>query len=439
MSLDPHLREFVHKRLTAAADEIFVVFQKAIVEYEEEIRRQRRLLDIVCKPDVKLHRIELPQQDICNGELLSGQQEQLRDPELRVRDTEDTEPPQIKAEQGEHCTSAFCQGEELLYDQQQQQQQLHIREPELCVWDPEPPQIKLEQGEHCTSKFCMGEELCYDQQQQQLRVRDPKLRVQDQELRVEDPDPLQIKAEQEELCTSEEGVLILKPETDAFMFPTHEERYHSEDQTLNSHNSHEAESQDLERSEHGDSGATGAEPKQHFRHHESQIDSYNVCYPSMSTIHCFTHTGKNVFKCDVCEKMFQRNSDLQRHRAIHSDEKPYSCEICGKKFRSSNHLTVHMRTHTDERPYLCMTCGKTFRAGSALNRHKVIHTGEKPYICIACGRAFRLGEHLRSHMRTHTDEKLYLCKTCGKRFKFLTSFKKHVRNHTSEELYLYQT
>lgn len=46
MSSVEYLREFVIRRLTAAAEEIFGVFQKTIVEYEEEISRQRRLLDV---------------------------------------------------------------------------------------------------------------------------------------------------------------------------------------------------------------------------------------------------------------------------------------------------------------------------------------------------------------------------------------------------------
>lgn len=46
MSSVEYLREFVNRRLTAAAEEIFGVFQKTIVEYAEEINRQRRLLDV---------------------------------------------------------------------------------------------------------------------------------------------------------------------------------------------------------------------------------------------------------------------------------------------------------------------------------------------------------------------------------------------------------
>lgn len=51
------LRKLINERLTAAAEEIFAVFEKTIVKYEDEIDRQRRLLDNVWKPEIKLHRI----------------------------------------------------------------------------------------------------------------------------------------------------------------------------------------------------------------------------------------------------------------------------------------------------------------------------------------------------------------------------------------------
>lgn len=45
------LREFVSERLTAAAEEIFGLIKQTIVQYEEEIDRQRRLLDNARKPE----------------------------------------------------------------------------------------------------------------------------------------------------------------------------------------------------------------------------------------------------------------------------------------------------------------------------------------------------------------------------------------------------
>lgn len=55
------LRLLINQRLTAAAEEIFEVFGRTIAEYEEEISRskmeidrQRRLLDLIHKPQIKL-------------------------------------------------------------------------------------------------------------------------------------------------------------------------------------------------------------------------------------------------------------------------------------------------------------------------------------------------------------------------------------------------
>ncbi|GLD67140.1 gastrula zinc finger protein xFG20-1-like protein [Lates japonicus] len=60
------LRELVYQRLTAAAEEICGLFERTTAEYEEELsrlqrenERQRKLLDAVLKPEVRLHRTVL--------------------------------------------------------------------------------------------------------------------------------------------------------------------------------------------------------------------------------------------------------------------------------------------------------------------------------------------------------------------------------------------
>ncbi len=60
------LRALVNQRLTAAAEEIIGLFERTIAEYEEELcrskeenERQRKLLDAVFSPRVRLHRAGL--------------------------------------------------------------------------------------------------------------------------------------------------------------------------------------------------------------------------------------------------------------------------------------------------------------------------------------------------------------------------------------------
>ncbi|XP_061617106.1 zinc finger and SCAN domain-containing protein 31-like [Phyllopteryx taeniolatus] len=89
------LRALVNQRLNAAVEEIFVAFETTMAEYEEElcrskqeIERQRRLLDAVCKPRVELrrHKADVPPEqqqhesvpsDIKEEEKVGEQLEQL--------------------------------------------------------------------------------------------------------------------------------------------------------------------------------------------------------------------------------------------------------------------------------------------------------------------------------------------------------------------------
>ncbi|XP_059183146.1 zinc finger and SCAN domain-containing protein 21-like [Centropristis striata] len=333
MSSAEYLRQFVNERLTAAAEEIFGVFAKSIIEYEEELDRQRRLLDIVLKPEINLHRIELPQQHVC------------------------------KEEEG-------------LSDQQQ-----------LCI------------QERSSS------------------------------LDQEDPDPLQVKEEQEEPCTSQEGEqLVLKQETEIFMLTsTYEESDHSDDQTLDLSI---GESQCVEE-ELKDSGSTAAtEPNK--RCHKSRSHSNNVDDADLSESLCYTQTGKKSFICDTCGKDCKFKSLLQRHMRTHTGEKPFLCKTCGKRFSDSSSFIRHVRIHTGEKPYSCTRCGKDFRLCQDLKVHMRTHTGEQPYPCKTCGRYFRNAYDLKVHSRTHTGGRPYVCITCEKDFKRKDELNSHMRTHTGK-------
>ncbi|KAG7218617.1 hypothetical protein INR49_019976 [Caranx melampygus] len=109
MSSVESLRDFVTERLTAAAEEIFRVFKQTVVEYEEEIGRQRRLLDTVLKPEIRLHRTE---PHVCKEE-----EEEEEEEVLSSLEQEEPEPPQIKEEEEEEVCSSQ-EGEQLLLKQE---------------------------------------------------------------------------------------------------------------------------------------------------------------------------------------------------------------------------------------------------------------------------------------------------------------------------------
>nr|XP_033475253.1 zinc finger protein 723-like [Epinephelus lanceolatus] len=380
MSSVESLREFVKERLTAAAEEIFRVFEESIVKYEEEISRQRRLLDIVGKPEVKLLGAELPQQHVCKQEEVLADQQLCIQERTSSLDQEDPEPPQIKEEEEELCIS-------------QEGEQLELKE-EADTFMLTPTHEESDHGE-------------------------------DQTL---DSNPDETLSAEEKECVANMPV-INSVVSEA----------HSDHQVL-SHNSHVADSKEQKGGKHGDLGlAKDAETKLKRRCHKIRSHSNDVSNSNLSEIDRNTHTPKRSSECDKCGKDFKYKSQLQKHMRTHTGEKPYSCKTCGKDFTCSSVLSVHMRIHTGERPYLCTTCGKRFRGKSVLNNHMRTHTGEKPYACNTCGKIFRQTSSLNIHLRTHTGEKPYSCKTCGKAFKCSSNLNVHMRTHTGVKPYVCKT
>ncbi|XP_034401558.1 uncharacterized protein LOC117739324 isoform X2 [Cyclopterus lumpus] len=113
MSKVQMLRCLVNQRLTAAAQEIFGLFERTIAEYEEELcssreenERHRKRLDAVFNPEVRNQRADVQQLVVVKQEVPFEQQDWSSS-----LDQEDTDPPHIKEEQEELWTSQ--EGEQL--------------------------------------------------------------------------------------------------------------------------------------------------------------------------------------------------------------------------------------------------------------------------------------------------------------------------------------
>ncbi|XP_008299454.1 zinc finger and SCAN domain-containing protein 2-like isoform X2 [Stegastes partitus] len=242
-----------------------------------------------------------------------------------------------------------------------------------------------------------------------------------------EPKPPQIKEEQEEQCSSQEGEQLHVLQEVELEFPFTAVPVKSEDAVEAGAQNQTEETRDAEHLKVEAYG--GSEAAKSFDPDSNKISSEAEDSSDGSKQSREPPSGffplKNPFRCSECGKRFGCEDHLQVHMKRHAGDKTYPCPFCGKKFTKRSNMTTHLRIHTGEKPFTCSVCNTSFSLRCTLVNHQRVHTGERPFGCSVCSKRFSKKTNLTTHMALHTQEKPFKCSACDRRFTWYSQ----VRNH----------
>ncbi|KAI3377817.1 hypothetical protein L3Q82_008955 [Scortum barcoo] len=307
------LKALVGERLTAAAEEIFCIFEQTLKEYEETVFRSKRDIE----------------------------QQQRRQSGWRA-------PQQLSLQEDDtHSEQDLCE-----------------KKTELCEDEQEPLQIKEEQEEELWTAQT-GEKQEAESKDSMFNIiyvprRDEDVQQfphQNKEENKADSLPSS-SSEQLKSEPDKEGCSASEPTSDCQMSEV------SDDEWRESGGFHSS----TDRKKTHQAGGTADRP------YTCSVCNKNFRIKSILTRHMKTHTGEKPYSCSVCGKSFIQRSYLQTHMNSHSGQKPHTCSFCGRGFTQVGNMNAHIRIHTGEKPHSCTDCGKSFREKADLIKHTIIHT-----------------------------------------------------------------
>ncbi|XP_052064814.1 zinc finger protein 768-like isoform X4 [Mytilus californianus] len=148
--------------------------------------------------------------------------------------------------------------------------------------------------------------------------------------------------------------------------------------------------------------------------------------PTSESSHQYTRLQGKIFKCNLCDKVFQKNRLLQHISTSHPPlyYGPVRCEYCNFSCSTDDDLKHHQN---EMHKYVCEICKQAFISRSGIYTHNKVYHGaaDKLWKCQICGKPYGSISRLKIHEQCHTSRKIFKCSLCKKSYKYKYNLDHH--------------
>ncbi|XP_049572771.1 zinc finger protein 25 [Syngnathus scovelli] len=364
------LRTLVKQRLNVAVEEIFELFERTIAQYEEELCRtkeekeqQRRLLDAILKPQIRLHKADT----------------------------------QLVLQESQEEIAGF--------DQKEPGEPTHIKEEEQNVWSSQDVEQlqRLEEEDAAASQFAwlsvhVKSEDERDHYSQFCSTQSEEDREADGNAHLLDNN----------LTTLSDTPNVISPLSDT------DHNNHAKEPSA-----HKGAEKHFICLECGRTFSSKKTLKVHMIIHTGEKRFacsfcakrfYRKCDLKN---HLATHTDEKPYSCAICARGFTLRKYMMLHMKTHA-----AVPLTRQGVRAEGHASRHKLTHGS----LCL---KHFSREDNLKLHISKQDDEKLFGCRLCDKRFTYKKNVRIHTRSHTGEKVFACNVCAQRFSYKYQLDKH--------------
>merc|ERR1719402_224512 len=148
---------------------------------------------------------------------------------------------------------------------------------------------------------------------------------------------------------------------------------------------------------------------------KSIVEPQSVDYPKLPTV-------------DGLKRVEEKETSIRTEDEFCSNEKSeskkiYKCKLCNKIFNRRYNLRVHRVSHTDKSTYQCLVCAKNFVTLHIFKQHISLHG--RTIVCKSCDKQFILETDFWLHTRICRVRRCYRCVRCNKTCQGQTNFTNH--------------